>query len=84
MKIKLPLLLLAACFAVSTLLAQDKKEPKKWDVNNPEGNYKDVNFTTNEGTWMNVDISQDILVENCFCGVLWVTGGYLADEQGWQ
>ena len=59
MKIKIPLLLLTACFAVSCLLAQDKKEPKKWDVNNPEGNYKEVNFTTNEGTWMNVDISPD-------------------------
>lgn len=39
--------------------AQDKKDSKKWDVSNPEGPYKEVSFTTNEGTWMNVDISPD-------------------------
>jgi imidazolonepropionase-like amidohydrolase/Tol biopolymer transport system component len=43
---------------------QDKKEKekeKKWDVSNPPagGPYKDVSFTVNEGTWMNVDISPD-------------------------
>ncbi len=41
------------------LKAQDKKEPKKWDVNNPEGPFKEVSFTVNEGTWMNVDLSPD-------------------------
>ncbi len=59
MIIKKPLLLLIACFTFYTLSAQDKKDPKKWDVNNPEGNYKEVNFTTSEGTWMNVDVSPD-------------------------
>ncbi len=39
-------------------LAQDK-EKKKWDVNNPGGPYKDVAFTVNEGTWMNLDVSPD-------------------------
>jgi Tol biopolymer transport system component len=42
--------------------AQEKKEKdkeKKWDVTNPEGPYKEVSFTVNEGTWMNVDISPD-------------------------
>ena len=34
--------------------AQDKKDAKKWDVSNPEGPYKEVAFTVNEGTWMNV------------------------------
>ena len=34
--------------------SQDKP---KWDVNNPPGAFKDVSFTTNEGTWMNVDVS---------------------------
>lgn len=42
----------------TTALAQDKKE-KKWDVNNPEGPYKEVSFATTEGTWMNVDVSPD-------------------------
>jgi len=38
------------------LLAQEKK---KWDVNNPEGNHKEVSFSVNEGTWMNLDVSPD-------------------------
>ena len=54
MRITLLLLLFAA-----TLTAQDKK--KSWDVNNPEGqwNWKDVSFTTDEGTWMSLDVSPD-------------------------
>jgi Tol biopolymer transport system component len=36
--------------------SQDKP---KWDINNPPGAFKDVSFTTNEGTWMNVDVSPD-------------------------
>src|SRR5258708_39045483 len=44
---------------ISFVNAQDKKDSKKWDVNNTEGPYKDVSFTTNEGTWMNVDVSPD-------------------------
>lgn len=59
MSLKKPLLFLTACFLITTLSAQEKKDPKKWDVNNPDGNYKEVNFTTSEGTWMNVDISPD-------------------------
>ncbi len=35
------------------------KEDKKWDVTNPPGNYKDISFTTDEGTWMNLDVSPD-------------------------
>ena len=57
--LKKQLLLLAACFTINTIMAQDKTEPKKWDVNNPEGNYKEVNFTATEGTWMNIDVSPD-------------------------
>lgn len=61
MKLNLSILFLLTTL---TLFAQKKKtpkaqvpakkeEPKKWDVNNPPGNWgwKDVNFTTNEGTW---------------------------------
>ena len=48
----LPVLLLApAC-----LHAGDKK---KWDIENPSGPQKEVSFTVNEGTWLNVDISPD-------------------------
>ncbi len=46
-------------FIFSFINGQDKKEAKKWDVNNPEGPYKEVSFTVNEGTWMNVDVSPD-------------------------
>ncbi|HEY6504722.1 MAG TPA: amidohydrolase family protein [Chitinophagaceae bacterium] len=46
-------------FVVSFINAQDKKDAKKWDVFNPEGPYKEVSFTVNEGTWMNVDVSPD-------------------------
>ena len=35
------------------------QEKKKWDVTNPEGTYKDVSFTVNEGTWMSLDLSPD-------------------------
>ncbi len=41
---------------LSTAHAQDAK---KWDVNNPPGTYKTVSFSTNEGTWMNLDVSPD-------------------------
>ena len=36
-------------------------ESKKWDVNNPhkDWNYKNFNLKTDEGTWMNLDISPD-------------------------
>ncbi len=36
-----------------------KEKAAKWDVNNPGGPFKDVAFTTNEGTWINVDVSPD-------------------------
>lgn len=53
------LLLGAAAFAVMafTLIKDDKD--KKWDVNNPPGKYTETEFTVNEGTWMNLDVSPD-------------------------
>ncbi|MEP7324207.1 MAG: amidohydrolase family protein, partial [Saprospiraceae bacterium] len=39
-----------------SLTAQDTK---KWDVSNPSGPFKEVSFTVNEGTWMNLDLSPD-------------------------
>lgn len=39
--------------------SQEKKDPQKWDVSNPEGPYKEVSFTVSEGTWMNLDMSPD-------------------------
>ena len=40
----------------TVLLAQEKP---KWDVSNPPYPYTPVNFETNEGTWMNLDVSPD-------------------------
>ena len=34
-------------------------DKKKWDVENPGGPQKEVAFTVNEGTWMNLDVSPD-------------------------
>ncbi len=53
------LYLLFTSFAFHSIYAQDKKTAAKWDVNNPEGPYKQVQFTVNEGTWMNLDLSPD-------------------------
>jgi Tol biopolymer transport system component/imidazolonepropionase-like amidohydrolase len=54
MKKLLPLIL--SLLSLS-LFAQDK--PEKWDVNNPPGEYKEIEITTTEGTWMNLDVSPD-------------------------
>jgi hypothetical protein len=51
-----PLLPVIAVFIFCSSIAQDKK---KWDVNNPEGPYKEVSFSVKKGTWMNVDVSPD-------------------------
>jgi imidazolonepropionase-like amidohydrolase/Tol biopolymer transport system component len=56
----LPVLAGIVCFGfVLPVIAQDKKDPKKWDVTNPDGPYKEVSFAVNEGTWMNLDVSPD-------------------------
>ena len=53
----LAILCLGTYFSIS---AQDKdKDKKKWDVANPPGPYKEVEFNTNQGTWMNLDVSPD-------------------------
>ena len=49
---------LLAISSATVGLAQDK-DKKKWDVNNPDGPYKEVSFATNEGTWLNIDLSPD-------------------------
>jgi len=51
-------LLILSCFIFlfQCSFAQTK-DSKKWDVNNPPGKFTDFNFTTDEGTWMNLDVS---------------------------
>lgn len=56
---KFLLLCLLALTCLSTLQAQSPKEEKKWDVNNPPGQFKETSFTVSEGTWMNLDMSPD-------------------------
>lgn len=52
------LLIITVLLFTYNLVAQDDK---KWDVNNPEGdwNFKDISLKTDEGTWMNLDVSPD-------------------------
>ncbi|MCE2789549.1 MAG: amidohydrolase, partial [Saprospiraceae bacterium] len=52
---RIPLLSLAILLTYSGF-SQDKT---KWDVNHPPGTSKQVSFTTQEGTWMNLDLSPD-------------------------
>src|SRR6202008_3113516 len=51
-----------SAMAFTVLTPKDDKDKDKkaaWDVNNPPGKYKEVEFTVNEGTWMNLDVSPD-------------------------
>jgi imidazolonepropionase-like amidohydrolase/Tol biopolymer transport system component len=48
-----------ACSIVLSTISLIAQEKKKWDVNNPEGPFKEVSFTVKEGTWMNLDVSPD-------------------------
>lgn len=49
--------LLVALLLAQVAIAQNPT-PKN-DVRNPAGNYKEVTFSTNEGTWMSLDVSPD-------------------------
>lgn len=51
--------LIAATFATGIAAYAQDKTTTKWDVNNPPGPVKEISFTVNEGTWMNLDISPD-------------------------
>jgi Tol biopolymer transport system component/imidazolonepropionase-like amidohydrolase len=54
--------LLAALLLPSIASAADKKDKKeeaKWDVNAAHGQTKTVKFTTDEGTWLDLDVSPD-------------------------
>lgn len=62
--LKTHLLALLLVMSSSVLFAQDeeKKDDKKWDVNDPytdDWNIKEVALNTDEGTWMNLDVSPD-------------------------
>ncbi|MEO8796050.1 MAG: amidohydrolase family protein, partial [Daejeonella sp.] len=42
-----------------TFSQEKAKEAPKWDIEKPVGPVKNIQFTTNEGTWMNLDVSPD-------------------------
>lgn len=44
---------------LTSLQLQAQEEDKKWDVANPPGEFKEIEFNTKEGTWMNLDVSPD-------------------------
>lgn len=50
---------LAASSAFAADEPKEKDEKKKWDVEAPLGPTKTIEFTTDEGTWMNLDVSPD-------------------------
>ncbi len=52
----------ALCFLFTLLLSTSlyaQEDESKWDVNAEHGPTQRVQFTTTEGTWLNVDISPD-------------------------
>lgn len=51
--------LLAFILMLSHSFSFGQKDKKKWDVNNPPGDHKEIEFSVNEGTWMNLDVSPD-------------------------
>ncbi|MDC8013212.1 amidohydrolase family protein [Tahibacter soli] len=57
-----PLALALGLILALPAFAADKKDDKKdakWDVNAPHGATKSVKFSTDEGTWMDLDVSPD-------------------------
>lgn len=47
-------------FLSFTLFAEEKPDDeKKWDVNNPPGEFTTAKIETNSGTWMNLDLSPE-------------------------
>jgi len=54
-------LITAGCLLLAGLAHAkgDEKDKPKWDVNQPPGKLKPIKFSTDEGTWMNLDVSPD-------------------------
>ncbi|RUO57923.1 amidohydrolase family protein [Pseudidiomarina insulisalsae] len=50
---------LALAVSVALSLPAYAQDDTSWDVQNPQGEFKDVQIKVNEGTWMNVDMSPD-------------------------
>jgi imidazolonepropionase-like amidohydrolase/Tol biopolymer transport system component len=50
---------LLSLLAIAISLLSNAQEKPKWNVNEPQGTYKEVAFSVKEGTWMNLDVSPD-------------------------
>ncbi|MFN5372003.1 MAG: amidohydrolase family protein [Bacteroidia bacterium] len=55
----LPLLLFLSALGIAQKNKSAKTDEKAWDVNAPGAPSKNVQFTLDEGTWMNLDLSPD-------------------------
>jgi imidazolonepropionase-like amidohydrolase/Tol biopolymer transport system component len=53
------LLILIFLATTTPLFSQEKKDAPKWDIEKYKGTTKNINITTDEGTWMNLDVSPD-------------------------
>ena len=58
LKSNLKLSILALLISLN-IHAQENDKKEKWDVNTPVGPFKEVTIETEEGTWMNLDVSPD-------------------------
>jgi imidazolonepropionase-like amidohydrolase/Tol biopolymer transport system component len=54
-----PLLVVLVLSFILPAAAQDKKDAAKWDVEKYKGSTKTFTINTDEGTWMNLDVSPD-------------------------
>ncbi|MFP5355901.1 MAG: hypothetical protein ACLGIK_12255, partial [Gemmatimonadota bacterium] len=52
---------LLALYTIATLAATavPAQQPAAWDVTQPRGTTREIDFTTTEGTWMSVDVSPE-------------------------
>ncbi len=47
------------CLFILSISFSFAQKDEKWDVSNPPGTHQTVTIKTNEGTWMNLDVSPD-------------------------
>ena len=59
MLMRLSLLLSFLALLVAPLVLAQSESEESWDVNAAHGPTSTINFTTDEGTWMNLDVSPD-------------------------
>src|SRR5690625_6652900 len=52
-------LLLFTLFILFPLSGFDQSDENEWDVTQHRADYTEISFETNEGTWMNLDVSPD-------------------------